>query len=66
MSADDLEYGGTTKREAAVEWLQAELADGRVLATVVTKDAEVEGIRERTLQRAKKTLKVESVKDSKW
>lgn len=53
---------GTGKREEAKDWLRAKLADGAVPSNEVMDDAERNGLRRRTLMRAKEELGIESEK----
>ena len=59
ISVDDLDPD-ETPREEARSWLKATLSEP-IAASKVLKSAKVDGISERTLRRAKKEMKVESV-----
>jgi len=60
--ASDNSVEGTSTRDAAEDFLKKELAEGQVPAKDVYRDAEGQGISRRTLERAKATLKVESIR----
>lgn len=61
--ADPADAVSRTDRTAAVEFLERVLADGERLSVDVVAEAEEEGISERTLQRARAKLGVESRRD---
>ncbi len=53
--------------QEAVDWLRGFLSEGEVLASEGKKKSRADGIKERTLERAKKKLKVETFqKDRSW
>jgi len=53
--------------EEAVDWLRGFLSEGEVLASEGKKKSRADGIKERTLERAKKKLRVKSYqKDRSW
>ena len=64
ISADDLLSGDNRgqKIHAAKEFLQEVLASGSVAQTKVAEEAEVRGIKKKTLWNAKKELEIDSVK----
>ncbi len=68
ITADDLMQSVDVHQELsaldeAVGWLEATLADGPVAAAEIFDRAKAEGISERTLRRAKKTLGVKTAKE---
>ena len=66
MSADEAlqgESNGDSAVAEAVKWLREALDDGAVEGKQLRKDARADGIAERTLERAKKVLKVENGPD---
>jgi hypothetical protein len=67
-TADDLsDPGHTTARDAAEQWLRSALEQGRVASNKIASAAERDGISSRTLNRAKRVLRVQSVRDgSSW
>lgn len=60
ISADELDDADDTPRDEAERWLRGKLADGAEKAANILKAAKADGISERTLRRAKKTLFVAS------
>jgi hypothetical protein len=68
VSADDVDAGGDeTPREEAVRWLREKLEAGQQPAKSLLKEARDDGIADRTLKRAKKDLKIKSVRqDDRW
>lgn len=71
VSADDLVSQQPIKsqhqRDAATEWLTEALQDGERLAQTVYEEAEANGIRQRTLNRAKVDCKIVTFqKDRRW
>ena len=65
ITADDVVADHETRsaRDEAVEWLQATLANGPVATKHVQRQAREAGIADRTLRRAKVTLRVVSEQD---
>jgi hypothetical protein len=51
-----------TQRDEAVEWLEAKLASGAMPSPEIRKQARADGIKDRTLDRAKKKLGVVAIK----
>ncbi|MEQ8847238.1 AAA family ATPase [Botrimarina sp.] len=60
VSADELDEADDTPRDEAERWLRGKLSDGPAKAAGILKAAKADGISERTLRRAKKSLFIAS------
>lgn len=69
LTADELlesDNNKPNKQDAAAQWLENKLSSGPVLSTEIRSQAKQTGIADRTLDRAKKSLGVEAIKNGSW
>ena len=69
ITADELLSGSakSTKKQAAIDFLEALLSDGHKCQTEIMKTAKEKGFSEKTMRNAKEELKIKSIrKNNKW